>query len=677
MSEKNFTVPGAPGLLYGGDYNPDQWLDRPDILEEDIRLMKEARVNCVSLGIFAWAKLEPEEGKYELSWMGGIIDRLYENGIYTILATPTGALPAWMAVKYPEVLQTDEYGRQRIYGNRHNFCPSSPVMRSRARAVNMKLSEAFGRHPGVILWHISNEYGGNGSDAACHCELCQKAFREWLRERYGSLEELNRAWWTSFWSHTYTDWEQIHSPSPLGETTLHGLRLSWRRFVSDRLLDFCKEEIRAVRTGSDLPVTTNMMLWFMPINDMQWAKELDIISWDSYPDWHGEEDELNVASGTALQHSRYRTLKKKPFLLMESTPSKVNWREVNRLKRPGMNMLAGMQAIACGADSVQYFQWRAGRGSMEKFHGAVVGHLNGGNTRVFREVTGLGERLESLSGLVRGTVNRPRVAIVYDMENRWAAEDAWTHERPLDYVGLLCRYYRPLWERGIDVDVIDMESELSGYDLVLAPYNYMYRGDYSERVKRFVEDGGTYATTCFSGLVDANDLAFMDEHPLRALLGVRTEEEDLPGPAWKNSVTFDGRSYEVTGICGIVHAETAEVLAVYDSDYYAGFPALTRNLSGRGKAFYIAAECTPDFLAAVTDLLLREAGVTCPLDVMLARGVTVSAREAEDGTKLFFIQNFNRGPAAVTLNRPCRNPETGELLSGEVILPGFGCLVVE
>ena len=212
-------------LCYGGDYNPDQWLEYPEILEEDIRLMKKAHVNTVSLGIFAWAKLEPEEGVYDFDWMEEIINRLYENGIYVFLATPSGARPHWLADRYPEVLRVNEMRQKNIFGQRHNHCYTSPIYRQKVRQINMKLAERFGDHPGVLMWHISNEYGGK-----CHCPLCQSAFRGWLKKKYNNdIKEVNRKWNTAFWSHDYQNFDQIESPTPLGETSIHGLVLDWKQ----------------------------------------------------------------------------------------------------------------------------------------------------------------------------------------------------------------------------------------------------------------------------------------------------------------------------------------------------------------------------------------------------------------------------------------------------------------
>ena len=588
-------------ILHGGDYNPEQWLDCPEILEEDIRLMKQAHVNCVTLGIFSWAVLEPEEGRYHFQWLEEIVDRLGEEGIQVILATPSGAMPHWLTEKYPEVMQVQEDGTKNLPGKRHNFCYTSPVMREKIQALDRALSRRFGRKDNVILWHISNELGGNFGDSTCHCELCQKAFRKWLKKRYQTLDNLNKAWWSTFWSHTYTDWEQIHSPSPQGESTMTGLKLDWRRFVSEQMSDFTAGEIRAVRSESELPATTNFMYFFKGLDYHRLRDELDVISWDNYPFWHKKKDEVTTAMRTAASHSLMRSMKRQPFLLMESTPAMVSWRTVNPVKRPGMHMLSCMQAVAHGSDSVLYFQWRKSRGSFEKFHGAVVGHKNGTNTRTFREVTQVGERLEPLAKLLDHTVNRPKVAMIFDWENWWALEDVSGPRMDLNYVDAIFDYYQPLWEAGVDVDLVGMEDSLEDYQLVLAPLNYMYKEGYPKKVRKFVADGGVYVTTYFSGLVDESDLCFLGNHPLEDVLGIEQEEIDAPMEEFPNSFRYQGTDYSAGELREVIHAKDGcEILSVYEEDYVKGMPVLTRNSYGSGKSLLSGRRTRNGFPAGVS-----------------------------------------------------------------------------
>lgn len=669
-----------PKLLHGGDYNPDQWLDCPEILEEDISLMKKANVNAVSLGIFAWAALEPEEGVYEFDWLEKIIDRLYSEGIYTVLATPTGAMPNWLTEKYEEVRQVTPEGVRHLPGKRHNFCPTSPVMREKARAIDTALSKRFGSHPGVILWHISNEIGGNDHQSACWCPKCQAAFRQWLQKKYGTLDKLNHAWWTAFWSHTYTSWEQIHAPSPIGEPWLHGLNLDWRRFTTAQMRDFYREEVKAVRTYSTVPVTTNMMGFFKDLDYPKFAEDVDIISWDAYPEWHSEADDINVAVWAAANHNIMRSMKKAPFLMMESTPSVTNWKINNIQKRPGMHEVSSMQAIALGSQSVQYFQWRKSRGSMEKFHGAVVGHIDHGHTRVFKEVAALGEHLASISDAVYKTCNKPKAAMIFDWENWWALEDCAGPKRgsEMHYVETFLSHYKPFWMMGIDVDMVDMDADLNGYKLVIAPMNYMYKDGYAQKVREFTQNGGIYVTTYWSGLVDETDLCFIDQAPLQDVLGLWVEETDSPNEFYENEFEYDGQRYPVKDICDIVKTTGAQKLASYSSDYYEGRAALTKNSFGDGTAYYIASGSSEDFYMDFYTDLIKKYDIPRAIPTELPYGVTVSVREGltSDAKTLYFVQNFNPYEVTVMLDHPYHCLETGETLGEFLEMKGYSCTVL-
>ncbi len=666
-------TPKFPHFLHGGDYNPDQWLDRPDILQRDIELMKEAKINCVSLGIFSWARLEPEEGKYDFDWMGEIIENLYQNGIYTVLATPSGAKPVWMSEKYPEIRRVQENLVRDETGDRHNHCYTSPIYREKVKAIDTALAERFASHPGVILWHLSNEYGG-----ACYCPLCQAAFREWLKAKYGALDQLNSQWWTAFWSHTYTDWEQIHPPLPNGEHSTHGLTLDWKRFTTDQVIDFMKLERDAVKAANpEIPVTTNFMYDFDGYNYYKFKDELDVVSWDSYPWWRAG-DNSGEAANVAFWHDVMRGVKGRNFLLMESTPSVTNWTPVSRLKRPGMHMAASMQAVAHGSNSVQYFQFRKGRGSFEKFHGAVVDHYGGTDTHEFQDVKSVGERLNVMGELYQSRV-KSSVALVYDTENRWAVNGAaGPRNCGVHYMETVRSHYRALWEMGISVDVVDEECDISGYKLVVAPMLYLLRAGFGQKLRDFVENGGVLVGTCLTGLVNENDLCYLGGWPgggLMDVFGVWNEATDGLWDGERNAIrTGSGKSYEVKELCALLHAKGAEVLGTYEDDFYQGEPALTKNRFGKGAAYYIGALAEMDLYRDLYHEIAEDLGLKKALDADPPQGVEACLREAGD-TEYLFLQNFSGKEKTVSLPAGCVCIPGGEA-AGEVALPGYGAALL-
>lgn len=670
-------TPKFPHMLHGGDYNPEQWLDQPEVLEEDIRLFRKAHINCVSLGIFSWAKLEPEEGVYDFGWLDEIIDRLYANGIYTVLATPSGARPQWLAQKYPEVLRVRPDGLRNFYGHRQNHCYTSPLYREKVTQIDTRLAEHYANHPAVILWHISNEFGGE-----CHCELCQAAFREWVQKKYGTLDKLNHAWWANFWSHTYTDWSQVHSPSPVGETSVHGLDLDWRRFVTHQTIDFMKTEIAAVKAvNPDIPVTTNMMtMYTYELNYFAFRDALDVISWDNYPEWHnpymGNEE---VAKDCAMTHDMMRSLQKKPFLLMECTPNATNWQGVSKLKKPGMHQLSVIEAVAHGADSGQYFQLRQSRGSCEKFHSAVISNTGTENTRTFREVTDIGTVLEQLSDRVYGSGTPAETAILFDTENKWALDKCQGPRNiGLDYFGNIRRNYSYFWKNGINVDIIDSTFDLSGYKLVIAPMLYLFRDGIQEKLRRFVRDGGTLVTTCFTGVVNDTDLSFLGEatgDKLSDVLGLWVEEVDSLYDCESNRTTWNGKSYSLKELCEICHPTTCETLAVYETDFYAGKPVLTKNQFGKGVAYHVSASADTDFFHALYAKLAAACDLTYAIRTAVPDGISLTWRQS-DTEKLIFVQNFGDSAAAVQLDQPYENVLSGEIVSGSLNIEKYGFAVL-
>ena len=673
-------------LLHGGDYNPDQWLDSPEILKEDIRLMKAARVNVVSLGIFAWVAMEPEEGRFTFDWLDETIDRLHAADVGVFLATPTGARPAWMSAQYPEVLRVGADRVRNLHGRRHNHCYTSPAYRERTRVIDTELAKRYGSHPAVRLWHLSNEYGGE-----CHCPLCQDAFRSWLRDRYDDdLNALNKAWWAAFWSHTYTDWSQVESPSPRGENLVHGQNLDWKRFVTHQTRDFMRHEIASVRAVTDeIPFTTNLMGFYPGLDYFKLAEDIDVVSWDSYPRWHGTNAadgvdpvsweatapglrESRRATQVATSHDLMRGCKRgTPFLLMESVPSTTNWMPVGKRKRPGMHLASSMLAVAHGSDSVQYFQWRKSRGSSEKLHGAVVDHAGHEHTRVFRDVADTGEALAALAE-VAGTRYPAEAAVIFDWENRWAINDA-QGPRNDDRKGYETTVERHAWalsRLAVNVDLIDSEQSFDGYKLLVAPMLSMIKPGVAERLESFVRGGGTLVATYWTGIVDETDLCFLGGFPgpLADLLGVWSEEIDALYADERVRVEPDDAlvaggagAYEAHEFCDLIHLRGASAVARYASDFYAGRPALTVNEVGDGRAWYVASRNDDRFLL---DFYERVVADSNPLRVYAeppAPGVHATMRAAtnDDGSvsEYRFLINFSAEPAS-----------TPELMPGEQIV---------
>ena len=645
-------TPKFPKLIHGADYNPDQWLRYPEILKKDIELLKEAHMNSVSVGIFSWAHLEPEEGVYDFDWLEEIINNLYDNGIYTVLATPSGAKPLWMSEKYEEIRRVNKFGQRDLSGNRHNHCYTSPFYREKVRQMNTKLAERFANHPGVIMWHLSNEYGGE-----CYCPLCIAEFRKWLKEKYKTIDALNHAWWTDFWSHTYSSFEQINPPFAHGEQSVHGLVIDWKRFVTHQTVDFMKAEMAAVKAvNPDIPCTANLMGFYEELDYFKF-KDIDVVSWDNYPLWHSG-DNASVAQYSAMNHDLMRSIKHENWLLMENTPSVTNWTPVSKLKKDGMHLGSAMQALAHGSNSIQYFQFRKSRGSSEKFHGAVVDHVGHSNTRVFREVTKVGKALENLTELIYSTSVKPEVALVYDWENRWAVERAQgprtggTHfggksSSGINYMKTLCTHHKAFWKKGINVDIVDMDGDISGYKVVVAPMLYMYRAGFEEKMKDFVAKGGTLITTVNSGIVDETDLCFLGGWPgagMMEVFGLWNEsidglwDEDRNSFVMAEDAPLKGE-YEVKELCALIHPSTAKVLASYGSDFYKGEPALTVNDYGKGKAYYIGAQPEEKFLDELYDVIISDCGVKKVLDIEFPYGVTAHSRIGENGP-VIFIENY-------------------------------------
>lgn len=623
-------------ILFGGDYNPEQWSE--DVWEEDMRLFRQAHIDVVTLNVFSWASLQPDENTYDFSRLDKIMELVTANGLKVCMATSTAAHPAWMARKYPDVLRTEHNGMRRKFGSRHNSCPNSPTYRKYSAALAGKLAGRYKDCENIVAWHIANEYCGE-----CYCENCEKAFREWLKKKYGTLEELNRVWDTAFWGHTFYDWEEVVVPNLQSEefywgdcirTNFQGISLDYRRFNSDSMLECYRLEQEEVKKHTTVPVTTNLMGFYKPLDYQKWARSMDFVSWDNYPAYGA------IPEQAAMTHDLMRGMKQgMPFALMEQTPSVSNWHIYCALKRPGVTRLWSYQAVAHGSDTVMFFQMRRSIGACEKYHGALIDHVGHADTRVFREMSALGGELEKLGDALLGGRTEAKAAIVMDWDNWWAAEYSAGPSKLINYPEELLTYYKAFYRLHIPVDMISVEDDLSGYGLVVAPMLYMCKDGFDEKIRRFVAAGGRFLTTYFSGYVEDHDLVVTGGYPgrLKDILGIWVEESDALPEGNGNRFTYDGKEYPAMVMCDLLHTQGAEVLGVYGEDFYAGMPALTAHSYEKGKAYYVATRSDDRFYAQFLSRVCQEAGID-PL-MKAPEQIEVTLRENGNGAFLFLLNH--------------------------------------
>lgn len=664
--------PRLPKIFYGGDYNPEQWPE--SIWLEDMKLMQQAGVNLVSIGIFSWARLQSDEKTYTFGWFDRVMDLLAQHGIYACLATATASPPAWLSKKYPDVLAVDVEGKTYYPGARQHYSPCSPAYRRAAAALVHTMAERYRNHPALLSWHINNEYGCHMSE--CHGEASTIAFREWLKRRYGTLDALNAAWGTAFWSQHYYEWEEILTPRRAPYHPNPTQQLDFKRFMSDAFLELCVMERDILRAATpEVPITTNFMGFFKPLDYHRWARELDYTCWDSYPDpATGHAAEATGAAG----HDLTRSLKKdRPWVLMEQVTSQVNWRPTNLLKRPGVMRLWSLQAVARGADGVMFFQWRAAQGGAEKYHGALVPHIGVQESRVFREAKELGIELKKLAGVAGSTV-RSRAAIAMDWNAWWAVE---LDSRPgrINYAATLAEFHRYFFERNIPVDFVHPGDDLSGYDLVVAPALYLLAEKDAANLERFVARGGVLLATYFSGIVDENERVALGGYPayLRKMLGLWVEEWSPMMENESNRVRFADRkspSMQCKHWCEVLHLEGAKSLAVFTQDFFAGRAAYTMNSFGKGAAYYLATQLLPKDFNRVIDQICERAGVRSLLST--PQHVEVTLRERAD-RKFLFLLNHNAKPVSIRLGKFAGDDLlTGKRMTRAMKLDAFGVGVI-
>ena len=623
--------------------------------------MREAGVNLVSVGIFSWSRLEPTQGNFEFGWMDRVLDLLHEGGIQADIATGTASPPPWLTHRHPEILPVLADGGRLWPGARQHYCPSSPVYRAATKRLVEVVAEHYAKHPALAMWHVGNEYGCHVP--ACWCDVSAEAFRAWLRSRYGSVDRLNDAWGTDFWSQRYSSWEEVLPPRRTPTWPNPSQQLDFMRFSSDALLE-CYETEREVlaRVTPEVPVTTNFMGFFKPLDYWKWAEREDIVSNDSYPDPADDRAAMRAAMASDLMRSVGRG---KPWILMEQSPNRVNWRDVNVAKAPGLMRLWSYQAVARGADGVMFFQWRQSRAGAEKHHSAMVPHGPVESSSTWRQVVSLGRELASLEA-VRGARSDADAAVILDWESWWALELPSKPSNRVRQVDQLEAYYSPLHERNVLLDFARPDGDLSHYRLVLVPNLYLVSDAAAANIVSFVEAGGTLVMSFFSGIADTSEhirlggypqpfrsllgLDVIDFHPLGALTEVGLELVDGKlgrGRTWSEEIRLNG----------------AQVLATFSDSELKGGPAVTRHRAGTGTAFYIATQPDPKTMDHILAMACSTAGVKSTAEV--PRGIEVLRRSVR-GKSFLFVLNHRDTAVDVPISDAGVN-----LIDGTQVHPGL------
>jgi beta-galactosidase len=630
-------------VYYGGDYNPEQW--PAEVWPEDVRLMGEAGVNLVTVGIFSWAHLEPTEGNFEFDWLRRVLDLMGEAGIGVDLATPTAAPPPWLTTHYPEVLPVDARGARYSHGSRQHFCIVNPVYRRLALRIVEQVADRLGGHEAVRMWHAHNEYACHVP--YCYCEHHATAFRAWLERRYGSVDALNEAWGSAFWSQRYSDFAEVTPPRMTATFANPGQELDYKRFTSETFLDELLEEKQVLKKARpQIPLTTNFMGFLKALDYFAWGKELDLVSTDNYPD----PSDPNATATSAMHYDLIRSLNKgAPWVVMEQTTYRVNWREHNVPKSPGQMRGLSYQALARGASGVLFFQWRASRTGAEKFHSAMVSH-SGLAAPVWTDVTALGAELATAQGWTSAPV-RTRAAVVFSWPNYWAVESPVSPApdfRLLDQVGWM---YQPLFDRSVTVEFAHPGEPLGGYEALVVPSLYLVTQDEASNLLSFISSGGTAVLSYWTGIVDEHDRVYLGSYggPLRPLIGCEVVDVAPLPPGETVEVEWEDGSRTTASFWVDIATprEGGRVLARVASGPWAGSPVVVKASHGDGTAYYVGTRLDSDGLQRVYDLVpaLRDGLAD------FADGVERVVRASPDAEYEFLI-NHTDGDRKVMLAGP-------------------------
>ncbi len=665
------TPRGLTRLAFGGDYNPEQWPE--SVWQEDVRLMRQAGVTMVSVGIFSWALLEPSPGRYDFGWLDRLLDLLHEHGIRVDLGTPTVVPPVWFYRAHPEALPVTAEGVRYEFGSRAAICHSNADYRSAAAAITTKLAERYGDHPALAMWHVHNEYGVPVS--ACYCASCAAHFRRWLATTYGTVDAVNEAWGTAFWGQRYGGFEDINPPRVTPAAVNPGQALDYKRFADATMREnFRMERDILHRLSPGVPVTTNFMTALSQCDSVDywaWGREVDLVTNDHYLITDGRRTHVNLAMAADLTRS---VAGGAPWLLLEHSTSGVNWQLRNPAKAPGQMARNSLAHVARGSEGALFFQWRQSRRGAEKFHSAMVPH-GGTDTRVWREVVELGAHIEALSE-IRGTRTEADVAVLWDWHSWWAQTLDWRPSVDHDARERADAFYEALYDRHLTVDFAHPEADLSRYPLVVVPALYLMTEAAGRNLTAYVEQGGTLVVSYFSGIVDQHDAVHEGAYPgpLRDVLGLTVEEFSPLLPGERVRVTgIDGTELSADVWTELVVPRGAETVSAYADGPAAGLPAVTRHRLGEGTAWYVSTRLGADGLDALLGRAGEDAGLAPRAD--LPRDVEVVRRTGTSGTYLFAV-NHTGSDAKVPLEAPGTELLTGDRAAGRLAVPAGAVRVV-
>ena len=662
-------------IIYGGDYNPEQWPS--DVWREDARLMQAAGVNLVSLAIFSWAKLEPRPGEYDFGWLDEIINLLHAHGVSVNLATASASPPAWFSKLHPDSLPVDSNGLRYNIGSRQHYCPNNQAYRAGVANLIKQLAQRYAQHPAVAMWHANNEYGCHISE--CYCETCEAKFREFVMHRYEDLDVLNENWGTAFWSQAYYEWNEIKLPNRTTTFRNPGQVLDYKRFMNTSLLELYALEYDTLRaTGATQPITTNLMPGHKPVDGFGWANYCDVMAVDLYPDPATPERSWRES---AFCFDLTRSWKQSaPWIMMEQTTTQVNWRPLNQLKPPGLMHAFNMQALARGADGLMFFQWRASRNGAEKFHAGMIHHY-GPEGRAYQDVKKLGADLKKLAPIV-GSKVEAQVGLLISYENIWAVE-VDSHPATIEGWEQPGYWHAALGAQNITANMVHPSTplaDLGQYKLLIAPMLYQLTQAQADTLRQYVHGGGTLIVTYFSGIVDEREQIGLGGYPsmLRDVLGMAVEEWQPFRADQRNRLRVVGQEESVScdHWADLMHVNGAgaQVLATFEEDFFAGRAAITKNPFGAGSAYYFGTRPEYGYLVPFLGQLCNALGVQAA--AVADAGVEVTAR-SNGNQKFLFLVNTNPTPASASLGQLAGTDLlTGQPISGEVRLEGYGALVV-